>query len=207
MRAESVGGRGAGLGRHAGHPGQQRGRRRGEAGAAGGAGAHRQGRRVRRRRRAGRGDRGCRGERRRTSDRCWWRSMSAPAAAASRRGRDAVALAQRIAGVAAICASAGCRPITAAPSTSARWRSGARRSGRGRGLPPHRGAVATSRGWTARSSAVRGPARSSSNRSPACIRKCRRAATSSWMRTTRVTWTRRARRSAPSGTRCSCWRR
>ena len=51
------------------------------------------------------------------------------------------------------------------------------------------------------------PARSRSKRRPASITRSRPAAMCSWMRTMRATWTRRARRSARSAMRCSCWRR
>ena len=125
VRAEGGGGGSAGLGRGARHPGEQRGGGRGQARPPRRAGAHRADRGLRRRCRRRSPPSRPPPRRPACACRCWWRSTSAPAAAAWRPGPEAVALARRIAASAHICASAACRPTTAAPSTSARRRNAA----------------------------------------------------------------------------------
>ena len=122
-------------------------------------------------------------------------------------GPDAVELAKRIAGVEAsdLRRLAGLSRQRAAQAHVGRAAHADRR--RGRCVAPHGGADCASRGWRARSSAAPAPARSSSRSSRACITRSRPAATCSWTPTMRATWTRQARRSARSDTRCSCWRR
>ena len=207
VRAEGGGGRGAGLGRHSRHPGEQRGGRRVEAGAACGAGAasarsrcaptmrHRWPRSRRRRRMPA------------SACRCWWRSMCGAGRCGVAPGPAAVELAKRIAaskhlmfgGLQAYHGSAQHRrTVGGAPHADRQ---------RGRCVAPHRGAASPA-GSGMSHRRRRGHRHVPDRiRRPASITKSRPAATCSWTPTMRATWTRRARRSAPSAIRCSCWQR
>ena len=205
MRAEGRRGRGAGLGRRARHPGQQRGGRRraswrGFAALAGIATvavcADDAGQRRRRieaaAEAAGRAPDGAGRDRRRHGA---LRRAAGAGGGGAGRARSPASQAPALRRPAGLS-----RPRPALPH--------ARRSGRARSAPPSttsggRSSSCASRGWTARSSAAPAPARSSSRRRAASTPRSRPAAIASW---TPITPATRAAPRPGSGTRCSCWR-